>query len=180
MRKRPVSSQGRLLVDPVGDCDEAVDVGRRNQREGDEKVFRQLHAFYGKEAAPDPPAALPFGILEDCRGKVAALDRSERLRQSVHPRHWDLQPGLLCRLQRAEYHIVVIRDDEIVGLVLGEDALRDRLPLAAIVVSVLLNKFDLVTEPGAVEIVPEAVVAGDISNLPSDATEIDASKFGFA
>jgi hypothetical protein len=83
-------------------------------------------------------------------------------------------------LQRAEYHIVVIRDDEIVGLVLGEDALRDRLPLAAIVVSVLLNKFDLVTEPGAVEIVPEAVVAGYISNLPSDATELDASKFGFA
>jgi hypothetical protein len=35
------------------------------------------------------------------------------------------------------------------------------------VVGVLLNKFDLVPEPGAVEIVLEAVVAGDVSNLPS-------------
>src|SRR6185437_16977167 len=103
------SLQARLLVDPVGDCDEAVDVGRRNQGEGDQKVLRQLNAFYGKEAAPHTAAALPFGILEHGRGKVTALDRSERLRQSVHPRHWDLQPGLLCRLQRAEYHIVVVR-----------------------------------------------------------------------
>ena len=86
------------------------------------------------------------------------------------------RPELSADLQRAEDHVVVVGDDEIVVLVLGEHALGHRLALAAVIVGVLLDELDLVAEAGAIEIVLQAVVAGDVRDLPGDAAKIDAAQ----
>ena len=141
---------------------------------GMSRSLGSLTPFDRQIAAPDAAAALAFRILEDGRGKVAALDRGERFRQAVDAGHRDLQVELLHGLQRAEDHVVIVGDDEVVVLVLGEDALGDRLALAAVVVGILLDELDLVAEAGRVEIVLHAVVAGDIGDLAGDAAQIDA------
>src|SRR5439155_2634252 len=101
-------------------------------------------------------------------------------RQAVDASHRDLQSELIHRLQGAENHVVIVGDDEIVILVLGENAFGDRLPLAAIIVGILLDELNLIAEAGAREIVLQPVIAGNIGDLAGNAAQIDAAQLVLA
>src|SRR3989441_1825300 len=166
----------RLLhVHPLGNRDELAHVPLGHEFEWYQDVLRELHPREVQVAAPDPSAALAFGVLENGRVQIPLLNRVQGLRQPVDTGHVHLAEELeLTRnLERAQNHVVVVGHDEVVTLVAREQTLRHALPLAAVIVRVLLGEADLVEQVLRLETVLEAIVPRNVRDLSRHPAQVD-------